>query len=82
MDALYEDLKIDTFICGIVWSLFRVMRFRGKHTMSVAVNCQWNVQLVKAVNGTTSEWGRPGGRLNKKDGLTGYGDSHVKDKTS
>ena len=26
--------------------------------------------------------GRPGGRLNKKDGLTRYGDSHVKDKTS
>ena len=26
------------------------------------------------------EW--PGGRLNKKDGLTRYGDSHVKDKTS
>ena len=24
----------------------------------------------------------PGGRLNKKDGLTTYGDSHVKDKTS
>ena len=24
----------------------------------------------------------PGGRLDKKDGLTGYGDSHVKDKTS
>ena len=24
----------------------------------------------------------PGGRLNKKDRLTGYGDSHVKDKTS
>ena len=24
----------------------------------------------------------PGGRLNKKDGLTWYGDSHVKDKTS
>ena len=23
----------------------------------------------------------PGGRLNKKDGLTRYGDSHVKDKT-
>ena len=34
------------------------------------------------------EWSReeqfnsPGGRLNKKDGLTRYGDSHVKDKTS
>ena len=29
-------------------------------------------------------WGRqdPGGRLNKKDGLSRYGDSHVKDKTS
>ena len=25
---------------------------------------------------------RPRGRLNKKDGLTRYGDSHVKDKTS
>ena len=24
----------------------------------------------------------PGGRLNKKDGLTRYGDSHVEDKTS
>ena len=24
----------------------------------------------------------PGGPLNKKDGLTRYGDSHVKDKTS
>ena len=24
----------------------------------------------------------PGDRLNKKDRLTGYGDSHVKDKTS
>ena len=26
--------------------------------------------------------GISGGRLNKKDGLTRYGDSHVKDKTS
>ena len=26
--------------------------------------------------------GDAGGRLNKKDGLTRYGDSHVKDKTS
>ena len=26
--------------------------------------------------------GESGGRLNKKDGLTWYGDSHVKDKTS
>ena len=27
-------------------------------------------------------WESPGGRLNKKDGLARYGDSHVKDKTS
>ena len=27
-------------------------------------------------------WKESGGRLNKKDGLTRYGDSHVKDKTS
>ena len=27
-------------------------------------------------------WMQSGGRLNKKDGLTRYGDSHVKDKTS
>ena len=25
---------------------------------------------------------KPGGRLNKKDGLTRYGNSHVKDKKS
>ena len=25
---------------------------------------------------------KPGGRLNKKDGFTRYGDSHVKDKMS
>ena len=30
----------------------------------------------------TREYAEPGGRLNKKDGLTRYGDSHVKDKTS
>ena len=30
----------------------------------------------------TDEKMQPGGRLNKKDGLTRYGDSHVKDKTS
>ena len=33
--------------------------------------------IVMQDNGTET-----GGRLNKKDGLTRYGDSHVKDKTS
>ena len=31
---------------------------------------------------TRKKNGESGGRLNKKDGLTRYGDSHVKDKTS
>ena len=31
---------------------------------------------------SSEEVSYPGGRLNKKDGLTRYGDSHVKDKTS
>ena len=30
----------------------------------------------------TNDNERPGGRLNKKDGLTRYDNSHVKDKTS
>ena len=34
------------------------------------------------VHETYDGWRDPGGRLNKKDGLTRYGDSHVKDKTS
>ena len=47
---------------------------------------------VIAMNGFTPKWSlnqiqmesvhETGGRLNKKDGLTRYGDSHVKDKTS
>ena len=37
---------------------------------------EWSVKL------STITRTRPGGRLNKKDGLTRYGDSHVKDKTS
>ena len=41
--------------------------------------------LVKVLDHLQSQWWSclgPGGRLNKKDGLTRYGDSHVKDKTS
>ena len=41
--------------------------------------------LSKGDELTSSGWYstmESGGRLNKKDGLTRYGDSHVKDKTS
>ena len=40
-------------------------------SMSNYCNPMWKIILLA-----------PGGRLNKKDGLTRYGDSHVKDKTS
>ena len=39
-------------------------------------------QDIKLVPGGTKPSERPGGRLNKKDGLTRYGNSHIKDKTS
>ena len=42
------------------------------------------IQLLELKLIHVSEKGKrvPGGRLNKKDGLTRYGNSHVKDKTS
>ena len=45
--------------------------------------CQKAYQaLIKSLTGMKTKVTVPGGRLNKKDGLTRYGDSHVKDKTS
>ena len=42
-----------------------------------------DIRVKDATYGTfTDNLYTPGGRLNKKDGLTRYGDSHVKDKTS
>ena len=43
---------------------------------------QYDQYLFLADEITTHIRTSPGGRLNKKDGLTRYGDSHVKDKTS
>ena len=43
------------------------------------------MQIKINLDGDLDKWLHPynsGGRLNKKDGLTRYGDSHVKDKTS
>ena len=39
----------------------------------------WKMYMLEGINWNFSS---SGGRLNKKDGLTRYGDSHVKDKTS
>ena len=38
--------------------------------------------ICRAAPAVTEAEYKPGGRLNKKDGLTRYGNSHVKDKTS
>ena len=46
------------------------------------LNPQNTMQNVILHNILHSRAWQPGGRLNKKDGLTRYGDSHVKDKTS
>ena len=43
--------------------------------VTVYEEIHWSAATLKLPKG-------PGGRLNKKDGLTRYGDSHVKDKTS
>ena len=56
------------FMYVIIWSNLIV----SKTLSAVAWNRIGNASMI---------W-EPGGRLNKKDGLTGYGDSHVKDKTS
>ena len=43
----------------------------------------WHTNAPTILNIIGLDYGlSPGGRLNKKDGLTKYGDSHVKDKTS
>ena len=46
----------------------------------------WGVNKMADILQTFLSFGptdkKPGGRLNKKDGLSRYGDSHVKDKTS
>ena len=41
-----------------------------------------NYDLPLSPNAGFPPHSEPGGRLNKKDGLTRYGNSHVKDKTS
>ena len=63
-----------------------------RHSASVSekVTSIWGKPLTKQIldpskyaiwRQLVAKWDT-GGRLNKKDGLTRYGDSHVKDKTS
>ena len=56
---------------NLFYIIYCLLAFTDKH------NWKRDVILCEKVLSETS-----GGRLNKKDGLTRYGDSHVKDKTS
>ena len=46
----------------------------------VSKRCPWCLNYIW--NNLDGQLKQAGGRLNKKDGLTRYGNSHVKDKTS
>ena len=68
-------------------SLFEIQNFSFKKICLKMSSVKWRpfcprgdelTQEMPTVHGRQ----QPGGRLNKKDGLTRYGDSHVKDKTS
>ena len=64
-----------------ILALVQIMAWRrpGDKTLSEPIM----VRLLTHLCITQPQWvNRPGGRLNKKDGLTRYGNSHVKDKTS
>ena len=61
------------------WSLYEVMDEGCLKDGIVADKNEW---IDKKVLQLIVIWITTGGRLNKKDGLTRYGDSHVKDKTS
>ena len=67
----FEGIKslVKVMSC-ISWSHFLHLQEKNEHLSSTAIG--YNHPLFQET----------GGRLNKKDGLTRYGDSHVKDKTS
>ena len=68
--------------------ILRLRGAKGKWSwvrQSVETGIQGNMNPAKlrmSFHSLSSINHQPGGRLNKKDGLTRYGNSHVKDKTS
>ena len=77
------------------WRAYSSLKIEGSHDTKVVVTgstggCREDIPSVspetsKLTSGQPSDFSvyqTPGGRLNKKDGLTRYGNSHVKDKTS
>ena len=63
------------FLCLASWSL---LQKRNLYRITTIVTCR----VPDALPCTHIKYTELGGRLNKKDGLTRCGDSHVKDKTS
>ena len=55
-----------------------------QYTIQYGFEMIWKLMMSKVItfHGNKDAHSPPGGRLNKKDGLTRYGNSHVKDKTS
>ena len=53
-----------------------LLKLNNDHRIGLVCDVGLKVQLIDVRRRY------PGGRLNKKDGLTRYGNSHVKDKTS
>ena len=66
----------DCIASGFVWIHGRCLISSGKD------KCSWQCAHTATRLYFIGALWIPGGRLNKKDGLTRYGDSHVKDKTS
>ena len=81
----YRIIKYDhtkTKYIKAVWIFYGI--YCQLHPCGKQVNT-WDWELDQGGKGALVAsmcHGRTGGRLNKKDGLTRYGNSHVKDKTS
>ena len=81
-DVLYtldidHTYRYDRYICKENYnrkliSIKKKISYNFAYYFSSEIVLLWNNYLILST----------GGRLNKKDGLTRYGDSHVKDKTS
>ena len=74
--AFYEKCLLGN-VCSRLDALSLVQKLMGAYFSQRLKNI--SIRLVPPWSGVPN---LPGGRLNKKDGLTRYGDSHVKDKTS
>ena len=80
MSKSFPSLKLDLYSPNL-------LKTRGREIVCYndRITLQFDRHLDSAATAVPvkfqSDW-KPGDRLNKKDGLTRYDDSHVKDKTS